>query len=51
MQQLIKDHCGSLKLGTRISENYPKIEAGTHEEFLEKLLKLEEVLHELSGRR
>jgi DNA replication protein DnaC len=48
MQQLIKDHCVSLKLGTRISDNYPKIEAETHEEFLEKLLKLEVAAREIN---
>jgi DNA replication protein DnaC len=41
MQQQIKDHCAALKLGTRISENYTKIKAKTHAEFLEKLLRLE----------
>lgn len=41
MQQKIKEYCAALKLGTRISENYVGIEADTHEEFLEKLLKTE----------
>ena len=41
MQQAIKEHCAILKLGSRMAENYKKIEAKTNEEFLEKLLKLE----------
>lgn len=41
MQQKIKEHCAVLKLGTRISENYKKINAETNEEFLEKLLNTE----------
>lgn len=41
MQQRIKEHCLSLKLGSRISEIYKEIEAKTHEDFLEKLLSTE----------
>ena len=41
MQQVIKEHCFTLKLGSRMAENYKKIEAETNEEFLEKLLRLE----------
>ena len=41
MQQSIKEHCAVLKLGSRMAENYKKIEAETNEEFLEKLLRLE----------
>lgn len=41
MQQAIKEHCAVLKLGSRMAENYKKIEAETNEEFLEKLLRLE----------
>lgn len=41
MQQKIKEHCAVLKLGVRISENYKKIKAESHEEFLEKLLSIE----------
>jgi DNA replication protein DnaC len=41
VQELIKKHCHTLKLGYRIVENYKKIKADTHEEFLEKLLDME----------
>lgn len=41
MHQTIKEHCAILKLGSRMAENYKKIEAKTNEEFLEKLLRLE----------
>ena len=41
MQQAIKEHCAVLKIGSRMAENYKKIEAETNEEFLEKLLRLE----------
>lgn len=41
MQQVIKEHCAVLKLGSRMAENYKKIEAKTNEEFLEKLLRIE----------
>lgn len=48
MKQLIKDYCVSLKLGSRISENYVNIEAATNEEFLEKLLKGEVQAREIN---
>ena len=48
MQQLIKQHCNSLKLGSRIYENYQEIEAETHEEFLEKLLRKEVTAREIN---
>jgi DNA replication protein DnaC len=38
---LIKELCSTLRLGSRISESYSEIQANTHEEFLEKLLKME----------
>ena len=41
MRETIESYCKKLKLGTTIPENYPQIEADTHEEFLEKLLRLE----------
>lgn len=41
MKALIQKHCIALKLGTRMIDNYPQIEAKTHEEFLEKLLNME----------
>jgi len=41
MRELILKHCHTLKLGSRIAENYKTIEAETHEEFLEKLLAME----------
>ncbi|WP_265448101.1 IS21-like element ISCth15 family helper ATPase IstB [Acetivibrio straminisolvens] len=41
MYELIAKHCRSLKLGSRIVQNYKNIEAKTHEEFLEKLLAME----------
>lgn len=41
MRQLIRAHAGALKLGGRICETYPQIEADTHEAFLEELLRME----------
>lgn len=41
MEDIILKHCNKLKIGTRIAENYKQIEASTHEEFLEKLLRTE----------
>lgn len=41
MRQLIRSHASALKLGGRICETYPHIEADTHEAFLEQLLRLE----------
>lgn len=41
MKETIKKHCKKLKLSGSMPENYPQIEADTHEEFLEKLLRLE----------
>lgn len=41
MQKQVRAHCSALKLGGRICENYPHIEAQTHEAFLEKLLRME----------
>lgn len=41
MQELIRSHCLTLKLGSRIADHYKDIEAATHEEFLVKLLALE----------
>ena len=37
-QQLIRDLCKQLRLGSRIAEAYTKIQAQTHEEFLLKVL-------------
>ena len=48
MQQAIKEHCLSLKLGARIYENYQKIKAKTNEEFLEKLLRNEVEAREIN---
>jgi len=48
MQELIRIHCNRLKLGTRIYENYPSIEARTHEEFLERLLAMEVKAREIN---
>jgi len=41
MRDVIKKHCSTLKLGSRIVENYTQIEADTHEEFLARLLSME----------
>ncbi|WP_413790674.1 IS21-like element helper ATPase IstB [Bacillus thuringiensis] len=41
MKNSIEFYCRELKLGTRIVEQYPSIQAATHQEFLEKLLALE----------
>lgn len=41
MKAIIQNYCNALRLGTRIVSNYPEIVAQTHEEFLEKLLRLE----------
>jgi len=48
MQQAIKEHCLSLKLGARIYENYQKIKEKTNEEFLEKLLRNEVEAREIN---
>jgi len=50
MQQLIKEYCANLKLGTRLAENYKNIKAKTHEEFLEKLLRSEVNAREVNRR-
>ncbi|EJQ97277.1 hypothetical protein II5_05917 [Bacillus cereus MSX-A1] len=41
MNKLIELYCRELKLGTRIVEEYPSIQATTHEKFLEQLLAIE----------
>lgn len=41
MKELIASYCRELRLGARLSEEYQKIEAATHEEFLAKLLEIE----------
>ena len=41
MKDLIKQHCTTLRLGTRIAENYQQIKAETFEQFLEQLLRME----------
>jgi len=41
MQSLIQKHCRTLKMGSRIAEGYQDIQAQTHEEFLEKILRME----------
>ena len=41
MRELIAKYCSTLKLGSRIVQNYPDIQAQTHEEFLAKLLAME----------
>ncbi|QSQ08248.1 Insertion sequence IS5376 putative ATP-binding protein [Koleobacter methoxysyntrophicus] len=48
MRELILKHCHTLKLGSRIAENYKTIEAETHEEFLEKLLAMEVKAREIN---
>jgi DNA replication protein DnaC len=48
VQDLIRQHCTSLRLGTRIAENYKQIKADTHEEFLEKLLRMEVIEREVN---
>ena len=48
MQSLISQHCATLKMGSRIAENYKQIQAETHEEFLEKLLRLEVEAREIN---
>ncbi len=41
MNDTIATLCKELRLGKAIAENYGKIQAQTHEEFLEKVLKIE----------
>lgn len=41
MREAIRAHANALKLGGRILESYPHIEADTHEAFLEELLRME----------
>ena len=41
MREQIQEYCSTLRLGNRIVENYSRIEASTHEEFLSKLLLME----------
>ncbi len=41
MKEQIAKYCRELRLGNRMSEEYEKIEAATHEEFLAKLLAIE----------
>ena len=41
MKEEILRYCKSLRLGTRIVDNYKSIEAESHEEFLTKLLEME----------
>ncbi len=41
MRELIAGYCNTLKLGSRIVQNYSQIEADTHEAFLAKLLAME----------
>jgi DNA replication protein DnaC len=41
VKEIIARYCRELKLGSRMVENYPTIQADTHEEFLAKLLALE----------
>ena len=41
MQEMITKYCRELRLGQGFVENYPTIEADTHEQFLVKLLQLE----------
>ncbi|GAW29831.1 hypothetical protein [Carboxydocella sp. ULO1] len=48
MEELIIQHCNKLKFGGRIVENYKKITAETHEEFLEKLLRMEVEAREIN---
>lgn len=48
MQQKIKEYCNALKIGARVYDNYQDIKAETHEEFLEKLLKIEVEARELN---
>lgn len=48
MSQRIKELCLSLKLGSRVAENYKKIKAKTNEEFLEKLLSKEVEIREIN---
>jgi len=41
MQEIIAKYCRELRLGQGFVENYPTIEADTHEQFLLKLLQME----------
>ncbi|MDD3807882.1 MAG: ATP-binding protein, partial [Candidatus Marinimicrobia bacterium] len=45
---MIQKHCNTLKLGMRMVENYPQIEANSNEEFLEKLLRMEVEAREIN---
>lgn len=48
MKAMIQKHCNTLKLGMRMVENYPQIEANSNEEFLEKLLRMEVEAREIN---
>jgi len=48
MRELIAEYCNTLKLGSRIVENYSDIQAQTHEEFLAKLLAMEVQAREIN---
>lgn len=50
MHELIAKYCNTLKLGSRIAQNYKDIQAQTHEEFLAKLLALEVEVRERNRR-
>lgn len=41
MKATIKSYCKALRLGQHIAQNYQQVEADTHEEFLEQLLRME----------
>jgi len=41
MKDTIGSYCKALRLGQHIAQNYQQVEAATHEEFLEKLLRME----------
>ncbi len=48
MTELIANYCRQLKWGNSIVENYQDIKAGSHEEFLLKLLEMELLNRELT---
>jgi len=49
-KQLVRDLCKSLRLGSNISEQYPNMEAESHEDFLIQLLNSEVAYREVERR-
>ena len=49
-KQLVRDLCKSLRLGSNIAEQYPSMEAESHEAFLIQLLNSEVAYREVERR-